>query len=122
MPDIGGSYFTFSNENNDLIWGFLAECHRRGWIYKGHDTMPWCARCGTGLSQMEMNEGYQDRDDPGLDGEVPAAGPAGREPARLDHDAVDADLERRGRGRPGPGVRPACGRATRAVLGRARGR
>jgi isoleucyl-tRNA synthetase len=41
MPDVGGSYFTFSNENNDLIWGFLAECHRRGWIYKGHDTMPW---------------------------------------------------------------------------------
>ncbi|MFL5718174.1 MAG: class I tRNA ligase family protein, partial [Chloroflexota bacterium] len=66
MPETGGSYFTFSNENNDLIWGFLAECHRRGWLYKGHDTMPWCPRCGTGLSQMEMNEGYQDREDPGL--------------------------------------------------------
>jgi isoleucyl-tRNA synthetase len=66
MPDLGGSYFTFSNENNDLIWGFLAECHRRGWLYKGHDTMPWCARCGTGLSQTEMNENYQDKDDPGL--------------------------------------------------------
>ncbi len=66
MPDVGGSYFTFSNENNDLIWGFLAEVHRRGWLYKGHDTMPWCPRCGTGLSQMEMNEGYQDREDPGL--------------------------------------------------------
>ena len=66
MPETGGSYFTFSNENNDLIWGFLKECHRRGWLYKGHDTMPWCARCGTGISQMEMNEGYADRDDPGL--------------------------------------------------------
>jgi isoleucyl-tRNA synthetase len=66
LPETGGSYFTFSNENNDLIWGFLAECHKRGWLYKGHDTMPWCARCGTGLSQMEMNEGYQDREDPGL--------------------------------------------------------
>jgi isoleucyl-tRNA synthetase len=66
MPDTGGSYFTFSNENNDLIWGFLAECHRRGWLYKGHDTMPWCARCGTGISQMEMNEGYAEREDPGL--------------------------------------------------------
>jgi isoleucyl-tRNA synthetase len=66
MPDTGGSYFTFSNENNDLIWGFLKEVHRRGWLYKGHDTMPWCARCGTGISQMEMNEGYADRDDPGL--------------------------------------------------------
>jgi isoleucyl-tRNA synthetase len=71
MPDVGGSYFTFSNENNDLIWGFLAEVHRRGWLYKGHDTMPWCARCGTGLSQTEMNEGYQDRDDPGLTIKLP---------------------------------------------------
>ena len=71
MPDVGGSYFTFSNENNDLIWGFLAECHRRGWLYKGHDTMPWCARCGTGLSQTEVNEGYQDKDDPGLTVRLP---------------------------------------------------
>ena len=66
MPEVGGSYFTFSNENNDLIWWFLAECHRRGWLYKGLDSMPWCPRCGTGLSQMEMTEGYQDREDPGL--------------------------------------------------------
>jgi isoleucyl-tRNA synthetase len=71
MPEVGGSYFTFSNENNDLIWGFLAECHRRGWIYKGHDSMPWCPRCGTGLSQMEMNEGYEDREDPGLTVKLP---------------------------------------------------
>jgi isoleucyl-tRNA synthetase len=69
--DVGGSYFTFSNENNDLIWGFLAECHRRGWIYKGFDSMPWCPRCGTGLSQMEMNEGYADREDPGLTIKLP---------------------------------------------------
>jgi isoleucyl-tRNA synthetase len=77
MPELGGSYFTFSNENNDLIWGFLAECHRRGWIYKGHDTMPWCARCGTGLSQMELNEGYQDREDPGLTVKFPLLDRAG---------------------------------------------
>jgi isoleucyl-tRNA synthetase len=66
MPEMGGSYFTFSNENNYLIWSFIAECHRRGWLYKGHDTMPWCARCGTGISQHEMTEGYADREDPGL--------------------------------------------------------
>ena len=71
MPEMGGSYFTFSNENNDLIWGFLAECHQRGWLYKGFDAMPWCARCGTGMSQMEMNEGYADREDPGLTVRLP---------------------------------------------------
>ena len=66
LPELGGSYFTFSDENNYLIWAFLAECKRRGWLYKGHDTMPWCARCGTGISQHEMTEGYADREDPGL--------------------------------------------------------
>jgi isoleucyl-tRNA synthetase len=71
MPETGGSYFTFSNENNDLIWLFLKECHSRGWIYKGTDSMPWCPRCGTGLSQMELNEGYADREDPGLTVKLP---------------------------------------------------
>ena len=71
LPELGGSYFTFSNENNFLIWSFLAECHRRGWLYKGHDTMPWCARCGTGISQHEMTEGYADRQDPGLTVKLP---------------------------------------------------
>jgi isoleucyl-tRNA synthetase len=66
MPDLGGSYFTFSDENNYLIWSFLAKCHEKGWLYKGHDSMPWCARCGTGISQHEMTEGYADREDPGL--------------------------------------------------------
>ena len=66
MPEMGGSYFTLADENNYLIWSFLAECHRRGWLYKGHDSMPWCARCGTGISQHEMTEGYADREDPGL--------------------------------------------------------
>ena len=65
-PEVGGSYFTFSDENNDLIWTFLATCHARGWLYKGSDSMPWCARCGTGISQHEMTEGYADREDPSL--------------------------------------------------------
>ena len=55
--DWGGSYFTFSNENNYTIWGFLKTCHEQGFIYRGTDVMPWCCRCGTGLSQMEVNEG-----------------------------------------------------------------
>ena len=59
LPDIGGSYFTFSDENNYQIWGFLQECFENGWLYKGHDVMPWCARCGTGISQHEIvTDGY----------------------------------------------------------------
>ena len=57
--EYGGSYFTFSDENNYTIWSFLKKCHCEGFIYRGHDVMPWCGRCGTGLSQMEVAEGRQ---------------------------------------------------------------
>jgi isoleucyl-tRNA synthetase len=59
--DWDNSYYTNSDENNYAIWDFLAECHRRGLIYRGHDVMPWCPRCGTGLSNMELaTEGYRE--------------------------------------------------------------
>ncbi|MCL4266279.1 MAG: class I tRNA ligase family protein [Anaerolineae bacterium] len=61
MPQLGGSYFTFSDENNYQIWAFLRKCFDKGWMYKGRDVMPWCARCGTGISQHEIvTEGYQE--------------------------------------------------------------
>jgi isoleucyl-tRNA synthetase len=60
--DWDNSYYTMSDENNYTIWHFLKTCHDRGWIYKGHDVMPWCPRCGTGLSEHEIvTEGYQER-------------------------------------------------------------
>ncbi|MFW6117504.1 MAG: isoleucine--tRNA ligase [Thermoproteota archaeon] len=60
-PEIGGSYFTFSDENNYTIWKVLHDCHQRGWIYKGRDVMPWCPRCSTALSQHEIvTEGYKE--------------------------------------------------------------
>jgi isoleucyl-tRNA synthetase len=61
LPEMGGSYFTFSDENNYQIWGFLKQCHENGWLYKGRDVMPWCARCGTGISQHEIvTDGYHE--------------------------------------------------------------
>ena len=55
------SYHTMSDENNYTIWHFLKRCHEKGWLYRGTDSMPWCARCGTGLSQHEIvTEGYQE--------------------------------------------------------------
>jgi isoleucyl-tRNA synthetase len=58
-PDLRRSYYTMSEENNYTIWSFLRKCHDRGLVYKAYDAMPWCPRCSVGLSQMEMNEGYQ---------------------------------------------------------------
>ncbi len=67
MPELGGSYFTFSDENNYMIWSFLKKCFERGWVYRGNDSIPWCGRCGTGISQHEIDtEGYKDRDDPAI--------------------------------------------------------
>jgi len=56
-PEWGGSYFTFSTENNETIWDFLKKCFERGKVYQGHDVMPWSGRGGSAYSQMEIAEG-----------------------------------------------------------------
>jgi isoleucyl-tRNA synthetase len=53
--DWDNSYYTLSDENNYTIWGFLKKCHERGYLYHGWDSMPWCPRCGTGISQHEIS-------------------------------------------------------------------
>lgn len=53
----GGSYFTFSTENNETIWTFLKKCFERGKVYRGHDVMPWSGRGGSAYSQMEVADG-----------------------------------------------------------------
>jgi isoleucyl-tRNA synthetase len=53
--DWDNSYYTMSDENNYTIWQFLKRCHERGYIYHGWDAMPWCPRCGTGISQHEIS-------------------------------------------------------------------
>ncbi|HYM14146.1 MAG TPA: isoleucine--tRNA ligase [Dehalococcoidia bacterium] len=59
--DWDNSYYTNSDENNYTIWMFLKTCWQKGWVYKGHDTMPWCPRCATGLSEHEIvTEGYRE--------------------------------------------------------------
>jgi len=58
--DWDNSYYTMSDENNYTIWLFLKRCFENGWVYKGHDVMPWCPRCGTGLTQAELADQYSD--------------------------------------------------------------
>ncbi len=59
MPELGGSYFTFSDENNYMIWAFLKKIWQKGWLYRGADSMPWCPRCATAISQHEIvTDGY----------------------------------------------------------------
>jgi len=59
--DWNNSYFTMSDQNNYAIWNFLKKVFDKGWLYKGHDSVPWCPRCETAISQHEMlTEDYKE--------------------------------------------------------------
>ncbi len=59
--DWDNSYFTMNSENNYMIWYFLKKCFEKGWIYKGKDSVPWCPRCETAISQHEiLTEDYKE--------------------------------------------------------------
>jgi len=59
--DKSHSYYTMSDENNYAIWHFLKKCFDQGLLYKGHDVVPWCPRCGTAISQHEiLTEEYKE--------------------------------------------------------------
>src|SRR5918994_7437672 len=62
-------YLTFSDNNIDYIWRFLATLNERGWLYLGHRSTEWCPRCGTSISQHEITGQsgvYQEKTDPSL--------------------------------------------------------
>ncbi len=59
--DWDNSYFTMSDENNYMIWHFLKKCLEKNLLYKGRDSVPWCPRCGTAISQHEiLQEEYKE--------------------------------------------------------------
>lgn len=52
--DWDNSYHTSSDRNNYAIWNYLKVVNEKGWLYKGRDSVPWCPRCGTAISQHEI--------------------------------------------------------------------
>ncbi|EKE06122.1 MAG: hypothetical protein ACD_19C00079G0027 [uncultured bacterium] len=61
FADWDNSYYTLSDDNNYMIWHFLKVVHENGWLYKGNDSVPWCPRCETAISQHEMlTEDYKE--------------------------------------------------------------
>ena len=60
--DWDNSYFTYTDNNISHIWSVLKTAHEKGWLYKGHRSMAWCARCGTALSEheMKMEDAYKE--------------------------------------------------------------
>ncbi len=75
LEELEGSYFTFSNENNYMIWAFLKKCWENGWLYRGADSMPWCPRCATAISQHEIvTDGYAELTHPSVTLRFPLRG------------------------------------------------
>ncbi len=58
--DQENAYFTFHNSYIENLWGVFGKVERDGRLYKDYKVVPWCARCGTGLSSHELAQGYED--------------------------------------------------------------
>ena len=80
--------------------GCSTRCGTTDSIYEGYKVVPYCGRCGTALSSHELGQpgAYRDVTEPSVYVRFPRGRPRLR-PARVDHHAVDAAVERRRRGR-----------------------
>ena len=64
--DYSRPYVTFHTEYVESVWWILKELARRGLLYRGYKSVPYCPRCGTALSSHEVAQGYEDIEDPSL--------------------------------------------------------
>jgi isoleucyl-tRNA synthetase len=64
--DYDHPYVTCSPQFIESVWWALAEIDRRGLLYPGYRIVPYCPRCGTGLSSHEVAQGYQDVVEPAV--------------------------------------------------------
>ncbi|MFZ2048847.1 MAG: class I tRNA ligase family protein [Minisyncoccia bacterium] len=58
--DYDNAYVTYHNPFIESIWTILAEVEKQNLLYKDYKVVPWCPRCGTGLSSHELAQGYKD--------------------------------------------------------------
>ncbi len=61
--DYDDPYITCEPEYIESAWWALSEIDRKGLLYKGYKVLPYCPRCGTGLSSHEVALGYEEVDD-----------------------------------------------------------
>jgi isoleucyl-tRNA synthetase len=71
-------YVTCDNRYVSSLWSILARFHEEGLLEKGSRILPWCPRCGTGLSSHEVAQGYQDVQDPSVFVRFPRGGHPGQ--------------------------------------------
>ena len=64
--DFDEAYWTMSDEYIESVWWSLAQIHKKGLLVQDHRVAPFCPRCGTGLSDHELAQGYETVTDPSV--------------------------------------------------------
>ncbi|QHC21653.1 isoleucine--tRNA ligase [Streptomyces sp. GS7] len=78
--DLDDPYRTMDPDYIESVWWSLKEIFTKGLLVQDHRVAPWCPRCGTGLSDHELAQGYETVVDPSVFVRLPlTSGPlAGR--------------------------------------------
>ncbi|MGA2762845.1 MAG: isoleucine--tRNA ligase [Spirochaetia bacterium] len=65
--DFDNDYKTMDLDYMESIWWVLSQLWKKGLMYEGYYILPYCPRCSTALSNMELNlGGYVDVADPAI--------------------------------------------------------
>jgi isoleucyl-tRNA synthetase len=52
--DKKNAYYTFDTNYIESLWHIFSTVNNKGLVYKDFKVVPWCPRCGTGLSSHEL--------------------------------------------------------------------
>ena len=64
--DFDEAYWTMSSEYVESVWWSLQQIWNKGLLVQDHRVAPYCPRCGTGLSDHELAQGYETVTDPSV--------------------------------------------------------
>ena len=64
--DFDKAYWTMSSEYVESVWWSLKEIWKKGLLVQDYRVAPYCPRCGTGLSDHELSQGYETVVDPSV--------------------------------------------------------
>ncbi len=64
--DFDDAYWTMSPEYVESVWWSLQQIFKKGLLVQDHRVAPYCPRCGTGLSDHELAQGYETVQDPSV--------------------------------------------------------
>ncbi|MEI6648228.1 MAG: isoleucine--tRNA ligase [Actinomycetes bacterium] len=77
--DFDEAYWTMSGEYVESVWWSLQQIWKKGLLVQDHRVAPYCPRCGTGLSDHELAQGYETVTDPSVFVRFPViTGPAAK--------------------------------------------